>query len=328
MLYYLLDLLTLGCISGIMVLGFNLQYGYAGILNFTYYTFVAVGAYIAAVTTMGPPNPNVGQQTYILQWTLPWPVGLLLGGLAAAAVGLFVVFIAVRRLRSDYLAIVTVSVGLIIWNLITNDVPLFDGSNGVFGVPPITGNLPISSENANLVMLALSFVVMLICFWVVARIYNSPFGRMLRAIREDVIVAQTFGKSVMAAQVWTFAIGCFMGGISGGLLVFYISAWNPASFLPLESFVLLSAIVIGGTGSYWGALLGAFAIVEGLAEVTRFLPTFGRPDLVGAVRGMAIGIVLILVLRYRPDGLIPERPLSFYRKSKSKAPSKAEATKS
>ena len=326
MLYYLLDLLTLGCISAIMVLGFNLQYGYAGILNFTYYTFVAVGAYIAAVTTMGPPNPNVGQETYILQWSLPWPVGLVLGGLAAALVGLFVVFVAVRRLRSDYLAIVTVSVGLIIWNVITNDVPLFDGSNGIFGVPPVTGNLPISAEGGNLVMLALSFVVMLICLWLVARIYNSPFGRVLRAIREDVIVAQTFGKGVTAAQIWTFAIGCFMGGVSGGLLVFYISAWNPASFLPLETFVLLAAIVIGGTGSYWGALLGAFAVVEGLAEITRFLPSFGRPDLVGAVRGVVIGVVLILVLRYKSEGLIPERPLSFYRNLKRATPPKDKVT--
>ena len=320
MAFYLLDQLTLACIGTIMVLGFNLQYGNAGILNFTYYTFVAIGAYIAAVTTMGPPNPNMGQQIYILQWSLPWPVGLLLGGLAAAGVGLFVVFIAVRRLRSDYLAIVTVSVGLIIWNLITNDVPLFDGSNGIFGVPPITGNLVVSGQQGTLAMLALSFVVMLICIWLVARIYNSPFGRTLRAIREDVIVAQTFGKNVTAAQVWAFAIGCFMGGISGGLLVFYISAWNPSSFLPLESFVLLAAIVIGGTGSYWGAVLGAFAVVQGLTDVTRFLPTFGRPDLVGAVRGVAIGIVLILVLRYKPEGLIPERPLSFYRSLRRAAP--------
>ena len=110
MLYYLSDLIALGCINSIMVVALNLQYGFCGLLNVALYSYVAVGAYVASVTTMGhSTTPNV---TYILGWTLPWYVGLLLAGLAATAVGALVFSFSVRRLRSDYLAIVTLFVAV------------------------------------------------------------------------------------------------------------------------------------------------------------------------------------------------------------------------
>jgi branched-chain amino acid transport system permease protein len=325
MLYFLIDMLALGCINAILVLGFNIQYGYAGILNFTYYTFAAIGAYITAVTTMGPPPPNVGVQVYILQWSLPWPVGLLLGGLVAAALGLLVVLIAVRRLRSDYLAIVTVSVGFIVWEIIDNYIPLFDGDNGLFAVPHITGSLPLSSIGYTVVMLAVSAVCLAAFYWVARRIYHSPFGRVLRAVREDEIVAASFGKNVFQAQVWVFVIGSFMAGIAGGLLIQYIGAWNPNAFLPLETFVLLAALVIGGTANYNGAILGAFVVIELLDELSRFLPTFGRPDLVGAVRAIVIGVALILVLRFKPGGLLGESRIRLYGGTTHVAPAEVPA---
>lgn len=312
MLYFLVDLLALGCINAILVLGFNVQYGYAGILNFTYYTFVAIGAYITAVTTMGPPPPEVGIQVYILHWSLPWPVGLLLGGLAAAALGLLVVLIAVRRLRSDYLAIVTVSVGFIIWEVIDNYTPLFNGDNGIFSVPHITGKLPISGIGYTLVILAVSLLCLALFYVLARRIYHSPFGRVLRAVREDEVVAASFGKDVFRAQVWVFVIGCFMAGVAGGILIEYIGAWNPEGFLPLETFVLLAALVIGGTANYNGSILGAFLVIEFLSEVSRFLPTFGRPDLIGSARAIVIGLALILVLRYKPAGLLSEARIRLY----------------
>lgn len=313
MTFFFLLLLTLGCINAIMVLGFNLQYGYAGLLNFTYITYVAIGAYFTAVTTMGAPDLTKGQQTYILQWSLPWPVGLVIGGLAATLLGLFVVAITIRRLRMDYFAIVTVSVGLICWNVVSNAVPLFNGSNGVFAVPPITGSLDISTDGYTLMMLTVSFVILCACLLIDRQIFHSPFGRVLRAIREDETVAASFGKDVVAAKVVVIAIGCFMGGVGGGLLVLFLGAWNPSAWLPQESFILLAAMIIGGTGSYWGAVFGAFAIIEGLNEVARFVPDFGHLEWGGAFRQIVIGVALIAILMYRPEGLIPERPLAFYR---------------
>lgn len=320
MLFFVLDLLTLGAINAIMAVGLNLQYGQAGILNFTYYTFIAVGAYIAAVTTLGKPTLTGGVEQYVLQWRLPWPLALLLAGVVAGLLGLVVVLIVIRRLRSDYLAIVTVSIGFIIWNVITNYIPLFNGSNGLFAVPYILNGATVTPIEYTLEVLVVSVVVLAACLWVARSIFRSPYGRVLRAIREDDVVAASFGKSTTGSRVWVFVIGCIMAGLAGAMLVFYISAWNPAGFLPQESFILMAAIVIGGPGNYWGAVLGTFIFIELLSEIERFLPNVGNGAAVGAGRAILIGILLIAVVRFRPDGLIPERWLRWY-KTKGPLPS-------
>jgi branched-chain amino acid transport system permease protein len=314
--YFLTDLLVLGSINGIMVVGLNLQYGYSGLLNFAFYTYVAVGAYIAAVTTMGPSTtPGV---TYVLGWNLPWYVGLLLGGLTASALGALVFSFTVRRLRSDYLAIVTVAAAFIFWNVVNSFVPLFDGGSGIFNVSYITGTMNVSSQEYSLIMAGVCASILVVFGWVSRRIFRSPYGRILRAIREDETVATAFGRTIWRPQLSVFVIGCFMGGIAGGLFVFYITAWSPAAFLPLESFFLLAALIIGGSGNYWGALIGAFVVIEGLNEMSRYVPVFGQNANAGLIRGVVIGLVLILVLRYRPEGLIPERWLHWYHRPETK----------
>jgi branched-chain amino acid transport system permease protein len=310
MLYFLTDLLVLGCINSIMVVGLNLQYGYSGLLNFAYYIYVAIGAYLAAITTMGPATiPGI---TYALGWTLPWWAGIIIGGLVAAAFGAFVFLLTVRRLRSDYLAIVTVAVAFIMWNLIDTYQPLFDGDTGLFNVPQITGNAS-STEGYSAVMLALSAACLALFVWASRRIFRSPFGRLLRSTREDEEVTSAFGRVTWRPQIAVFTIGSFLAGVAGGLLIFYISAWSPSAFLPLESFILLAALIVGGSGNYWGALLGAFVLIEALAEIARYVPSFGNGANVGALRAVVIGVVLILMLRYRPEGIIPERWLKWYR---------------
>lgn len=313
MLYFLLDLAVLGTVTAIMMVGLNLQYGITGQINFTYYTFVAVGAYMTAVTMMGKPAAIYATgplaEQYILQWSLPWPLALLVGGLSTALLGLLVVLVAVRRLRSDYLAIVTIAVGYIVFTVINNDIPLFDGANGLFNVPQIA---PLATEPYSILLTGVSVIVLAACIWLSYRIYHSPSGRVLRTIREDVVVARTFGKNVQLAQVLIFVITSFMAGIAGGLLVFYVGAWSPLAFLPTESFLLIAALVIGGSGNYWGAVLGAFVILEGLAEFTRFLPSSIAATASGPLRAILIGIGLILFLRFRPQGILPESLLKLY----------------
>jgi branched-chain amino acid transport system permease protein len=317
MFYFLTDALVLGCINAIMVVGLNLQYGYGGLLNFAFYIYVAVGAYIAAITTMGPPTvPGI---SYALGWSLPWWAGLVLGGVVAAVLGALVFLLTVRRLRSDYLAIVTVAVAFIIWNLIDTYQPLFDGDTGLFNVPQVTGGANVSTEGYSAIMLGLSAALLALFVWVSRRIFRSPFGRLLRSIREDEQVTSAFGRVTWKPQIAVFTIGSFLAGIAGGLLIFYISAWSPAAFLPLESFILLAALIVGGSGNYWGSLLGAFVLIEGLGEASRYVPNFGNQANVGALRAMVIGLVLILMLRYRPEGIIPERWLRWYRESVSPA---------
>ena len=311
MVFFLTDALVLGCINAIMVVGLNLHYGYSGLLNFAFYIYVAVGAYIAAITTMG--KSTVPGITYALGWTLPWWAGLLLGGIVAAILGSLVFLLTVRRLRSDYLAIVTVAVAFIMWNVIDTYQPLFDADTGLFGVPQITGSANISTEAYSVIMLGLSAALLALFVWLSRRIFRSPFGRLLRSIREDDQVTAAFGRVTWKPQIAVFTIGCFLAGIAGGLLIFYISAWSPSAFLPLESFILLAALIVGGSGNYWGALLGAFVLIEALGEISRYVPNFGNAANVGAVRAMVIGLVLILMLRYRPEGIIPERWLKWYR---------------
>ncbi len=327
MLYFLTDLLVLGCINSIMVVGLNLQYGYGGLLNFAYYIYVALGAYIAAVTTMGPSTtPGI---SYALGWTLPWWAGLIIGGLVSAAFGTLVFLLTVRRLRSDYLAIVTVAVAFIVWNLIDTYQPLFDGDTGLFNVPQITGSANISTEGYSAIILAVSAVCLTVFVWLSRRIFRSPFGRLLRSIREDEQVTTAFGRASWQPQIAVFTIGSFLAGIAGGLLIFYISAWSPSAFLPLESFILLAALIVGGSGNYWGSLLGAFVLIEGLGEISRYVPSFGNGADVGALRQVVIGLVLILMLRYRPEGIIPERWLKWYRtREQPPAPAAAAATAS
>jgi ABC-type branched-subunit amino acid transport system permease subunit len=316
--YFLTDLLVLGAINGIMLVGLNMQYGYTGLLNFAFYTYVAIGAYVAGVTTMG--HPTVPLVSYILQWSLPWYVGLLLSGVVAALLALVVFSFTIRRLRSDYLGIVTVAVAFIFWTVINDYIPLFDGATGIFNVPYVTGDANLSSEQYSLILAALCLAVLAASVWLSRRIFQSPYGRVLRAIREDEVVASAFGRSIWRPQLWVFVIGNFIAGIAGGLFIFYITAWSPAAFQPLETFALMGALIIGGSGNYWGALLGAFVVLEGLNEVSRYLPTLGHPEWTGSVRLIVIGILMILVLRYRPEGLIPERWLRWYRLRSSTGP--------
>ncbi len=149
--------------------------------------------------------------------------------------------------------------------------------------------------------------------WTSRRIFRSPFGRLLRSIREDEQVTAAFGRVAWKPQIAVFIVGSFLAGIAGGLMIFYISAWSPSAFLPLESFILLAALIVGGSGNYWGSLLGAFVLIEGLGEISRYVPSLGNPANVGALRSVVIGLVLILMLRYRPEGIIPERWLKWYR---------------
>jgi branched-chain amino acid transport system permease protein len=164
-------------------------------------------------------------------------------------------------------------------------------------------------------MSGVGLVVLAGAVWLARSIYLSPCGRMLRAIREDEVVAESFGKPARKARVQIFVTGCFLAGVAGGLFAYYITAWNPQAFLPIESFLLMAAVIIGGTGSYWGAVVGAFVVIELLTGISRYLPSFGNAATIGAGRAILIGVALIVFLRLRPAGIVPERPDRWYRKA-------------
>ncbi len=313
LLFYISALLVYFFIYNILTWGLNIQFGYTGILNFAFIVFMAIGAYIAGVTSLPKPDPFSGQ-TYIFGFGWPFPLTLLAGGVAAALFGVLVGFIALKRLRSDYMAIVTVAVGAISYDFIGNFHPLFNGWDGIGGVPfPLFDTVNLDFFTYQWFFVALAGVVMLILWWVAHRIYNSPFGRTLRSIREDIDVSEAFGKDSFRYRMIAMVIGCFYAGIAGGLLIGYISAFNPSGWTAGETFVVWAALLIGGRANNWGAILGALLVPVLFQEVTRFLPQISdNAELIPALRNIIVGGLLILVLWFRPQGIIPERKKRFY----------------
>lgn len=311
LLYYLLTVLIFSAIYVVYTLGLNLEFGVTGILNFTYITFVAIGAYLAGVTALGPAHNGMSGQ-YILGWHLPFPIPPILGGLAAGVLGVVVGWIGLRRLRSDYLAIVTVAVGQIVWTVIGNATPLFNGWDGITGVPePYNSVFNLSYNNYQWVFLVICILVAVVGWVAAERLLKSPYGRVLRAIREDEDVASALGRNVFRYKMSAFLIGSIYAGIGGALTIEYIGAFNPSGWTTMETFIVWAAMLVGGRGNNRGVVLGSILVPVVFNEVTRFLSIPHHPLLIQSLRGMAIGLLLILVAWFRPEGTIPERKTVF-----------------
>jgi len=316
---YYASLLPLACIYGILVLGLNFQFGLTGILNFTYITFVAIGAYVSGVLTLGMPGQ---QQTYILGAHVAFPLNILAGGLAAGILGLAISFTTLRRLRSDYLAIVTIAAGQIVYTVIGNEARIFNGWNGIFGIP-VPGPAGLDPTQQQLFFGGITLIILIVTYLFVQRLQSSPLGRTLRSIRDDETVTGAFGRNTYMLKMLAFFVGSCIAGIGGGLLGEYGTAYNPSAFLPGETFILWAALLIGGVANNRGALLGALIVPVGFTEITRFMPSSIDSSLVQSLRGVAIGLLIILVPFFLPHGILRER----YPKDKdTAAPREAQAS--
>ena len=291
--------------------GLNIQFGYAGLVNFSFIIFQAAGAYTAGVLTLGRALPG-GPQQYVggAHWPFPLPIlaAGLVGGVLAAAVG----SIGLRRLRSDYEAMVMLVVSLIATSVATNETGLVNGANGLDLVPkPLAGALHLSAISYQWFYVGVTAVVCLVIFWVVHSITGSPLGRSLRAMRENEHAAAALGRNVTGLRLVAFVVGGAIAGVSGAILVMFISAWSPGSWLYPETFVYFTALIVGGSGNNLGALVGALLVPVAFLEATRFLPQFGPPGLIDALQWIAIGLLALVFLWFWPRGVIPERRRRF-----------------
>jgi branched-chain amino acid transport system permease protein len=296
----------------ILTWGLNIQFGYAGIPNFSYITFMAAGAYFTGVFGIGPPSSRYVH--YILGLGWPFPLTLLGGAAVAALLGLLVGFIALNRLRSDHLAIVTFSLGFIAYDFVSSFVPLFNGTDGIAGItPPLINQLQLDFNTYSFFFMALSGVVMLIMWFLANRIYNSALGRTLRAIRDDVDVAEALGKNTFRFRMIAIGVGCFYAGVGGALVIEFVTAFNPSGFAAFETFSFWTAMLVGGRGNNLGNVLGVLIVLIVVVEGSRLVPIpLGQAVLVQDLRFIFLGIVLILILWFRPDGLLPEKKRRFY----------------
>lgn len=307
-LYYGFTLLFFFAAYSILGWGLNLQFGESGILNFAYIAFVAIGAYIAGVTSSGPPLAGSGQ-SYILGATLPFPLGLLAGGVASCLLAVLVAFIAFRRLRSDYLAMVLISISLVMYDFINNYVPLFDGADGLNSVPmPLASTLGLNANSFLIFFAVLTVVIGAFMWLIMSRITRSPLGRTMRAIRDDPDVVSALGKNVFRYQLTAMLIGAFYAGIGGGLIVEFSSSFNTSAWTVPETFIIFAALIIGGLGNNIGVMMGALVVPVVFTQLPKFIPDIpGHPGLILNLEGAVIGVLLILTMWFRPQGIIPER---------------------
>lgn len=312
--YYIITLLVyMGC-NAMMVLGLNLQFGLAAIINFSYYILVAVGGYAVGLTVLGPPRSvQSGGTQYLFGWTLPWPIPILFAGIAGAVLALLVGVIAVRRLRSDYLAVATLVVGEVAWLLTGNTTAVVNGWNGLTGIPqPLADVLNLPQVQYQWAYLGIVLVFTVISFLVMQRLTHSPFGRSLRAIRENEYTAAACGKDVFRLRMLAMVVGGVIAAVGGALFIEFIGTVQPSMWNVPETFVIFAALIVGGRGNNWGAVLGAILVPVGFLEASRLLPQkLIDPNLVDPLRWIIIGTVLILVLYFRPQGIIPERKARF-----------------
>jgi branched-chain amino acid transport system permease protein len=303
---YWVSVVTEAGIFAILALGLDVIWGWGGDFDLAFYGYLALGSYMTMVLTIGKPTPPV---EYIIGWRLPYPLALLLAMVVVVALAAVIGAIALRNLREIYFAVTTLSAVSALYLWVENYTPLFDGYNGVYGlINPGQTALNLTYNGYRIVFLGVVLVLLALVFFLVQRLSGSPFGRMLRSVREDERAAAAYGRGVFFAKYRAYLFGAALAGLAGGLFAVFISAFNPSAWTPQELLVIYAAILVGGRGNPFGVVAGVFAVYIGFIELTRFLPApASRPEFGPALRQVLIGLLIILVLKFRPEGLFRER---------------------
>ena len=324
---FLLTALTIAGIYSLLALGLNIHYGYTGLINFGHVAFFAAGAYAAAILTVPPPTQTVGAE-YLVGLNLPMPIGLpisligaaITGGLLSACIG-----ITSARLGSHYLAIATFALAGIFGSVLENESWLTNGSFGLNNVPR-PGRAAMGASEWELLYFIFVVIVLVGVMTVLTRLTHSPFGRLLKGVRENEDAAKMLGKNSTRVKLTSFIIGGAVAGLAGGLYAHYIGSVVVQQFVPSVTFTIWAALLLGGVASNSGAIIGAFLLI-GFRESTRFLssiydglltalpeviatglrvlirPFPDHPSFVPSLRFVVIGLLIVLVIRYRPEGV-------------------------
>jgi len=286
---YLIAMSVTALIYLLMAFGLNLQYGFTGLINFGHVGFFALGAYASAL---------------LVGAGVPMPLGFL-AALIVPAVAAVPLGILSLRLRADYLAIVTLGFSEAVRLAIINEQWLTNGVQGMPGITDIpTGfGLPFSGPvSALLILLIANALAILVIF----RLTRSPFGRAIQAIRDDEDAMRALGKEPGSFKIRVFMIGASLAGLAGAIYAHYITFITPEQFVPLVTFYVWVAIILGGAGKVSGAIVGTLALMTFL-EGSRFLrdalPWVSEVEM-ASVRLFAIGLALVLLIQFRPNGIM------------------------
>ena len=283
---YLLHILVMISLYVILTTSLNLLIGFAGLFALSHAAFYAAGAYTTAILTT--------------RYGLPFPIPMLVGAVIAAAIGALVALPALR-IGSHYLVIVTLALQVIVLAVLLNGGHFTGGSDGIKGIPRIElFGVTLGSPGS---FLPLAVVVAIVCFWVCWRLAHSPFGRALKAMRENEVATQAIGKNVVGMKLTAFAFSAGLASVAGSLLAQYYGFVGTEGFTVQETVFVLAMLILGGRANLFGSVLGATILVL-LPQALKYVDL--RPDLSDMMRQVIYGLMLILILRFRPQGILPE----------------------
>jgi branched-chain amino acid transport system permease protein len=310
--FYVINILVYATVDAMACLGLNQQFGVSGVTNFGFIVFQAAGGYAAAILALPPDTANGGFQSYIGGWHLPFPLPWIGAAMAGGLVALPFAFLFGRRLRGDFAAVGLLVTAVLLNLLVTNYRPFLNGDAGLSLIPaPLRGQNMFSVEPLSY-QWGFTLGAIVLCagvFLVARRLTESPYGRSLRAMRDNDVVADSLGKNLLSMRTAMLVTGGAIAGLSGGILVSYITKWSPATWGYAETVVLFAAVIIGGAGNRLGVILGAVLVPVGFEEVTRYIQTSNNlpPNLIPSLEWVAIGVLIIGFLWFRPQGVLPER---------------------
>jgi len=283
---YVLHVLVMVSLYAILASSFNLLIGYAGLFALSHAAFFGVGAYATAILAA-----KLG---------VPFPLPLVAGIVVTGVLGI-VIALPALRIGGDYLVIVTLALQIIVTTILINWTELTGGTDGIRAIPRV--HLFGVSLDSPGKFLPLAAVAAALCFAVAWRLGASPFGRALKAMRENEAAVQAIGKNVVAMKLSVFAIAAALASVAGSLYAHYVTFVSAESFTVELTIYLLAMVIVGGTGNLAGSLVGAVTLAV-LPELLKFVDM--PSDIADKVRQMLYGLLLILMLRLRPQGLLPE----------------------
>ena len=281
---YILHIIIMINIYIILTLGLNLLVGYSNLLSISHAAFYGIGAYLSVLA--------------LITFKLTLIPSIAFAAAGTAVLAYFIGKVSIR-LKGDYFVLVTLGFQMIVFAILYNWVNLTRGPYGIPGIPTpkLLGLVKISGIDGFLTLSCLLVAVIIILYY---RIIHSPFGRILKGIRDDEIGVLSLGRNVTSFKIRAFVIGSSMAAVSGFLFASYISYIDPTSFTLDESIFIVSAVLIGGAGTIRGSIAGAIFVVV-LPEALRFL---GMPDSIAAnMRQIIYGLLLVTLMMFRPKGI-------------------------
>lgn len=290
--------LFLGTIIGIyaiMALALNLQYGFSGLLNFGLVAFFAIGAYASALLSLAG---------------VPVFVSILLAVIVSTIAGALIA-LPTMNLSVHYWAIVTISIAELVRVVIQNEEWATGGTFGLGDIPQPLGGL-VPADWYSTFFFALTMVTLVLCYLICRALITSPYGRVIKVIREDEDYAESLGKDVPSLKLRTMAVGAALTGLAGALYAHFTTYLNPAAFEPIVTFIIWAAVIMGGKGNLKGGILGALVIVL-LYNSTRFVGDYVElsAQTIASIRLGLIGILITAIVVVRPNGIMPEQKKVF-----------------